>query len=127
MIPINLPSGNYFIVGVPEGARNILIKKNQLRWKINPLKFYWDLLSLPPGAYEIVGKGLCSEITEEEWKGVVERYFPDEQEYLPTAFWNYPQYKDNGPLYDATSTDSGHSLIQSHNQQPDRCVLVKQL
>ena len=123
MIPINLPSGNYLLIPVPGGANQFEMNGNYF------MTFYPDggSATFIGKSYEIVGKGLCSEITEEEWKGVIERYFPDEQEYLPTAFWDYPKYKDNGPLYDATSTESGHSLIQSHHQQPDRCVLVRKL
>jgi len=121
MIPINLPSGNYLIVPVLDPCTDIELTQMKHGSFINycgPMTEGYSI-ALPPGTYEIVGKGLCSEITDEEAVKVVESY-SDQGLFCR-------DYSLGSPVYGLFAIESLNSLIQSHNQQPDRCVLVKQL
>jgi len=116
MIPINLPSGNYLLIPVREGANQFEMNGNYL------MTFYQNggSATFIGKSYEIVGKGLVSECSEKDAKRVVD-----------TDGWKDEGFVDYGncwsQTHSLTALESLHSLIQSHNQQPDRCVLVKQL
>lgn len=44
-----------YSVRLPVGAKKIIVVKNTVRWKMNPLKYWWDQSILPAGNYELKG------------------------------------------------------------------------
>ena len=58
--------GNILLVKVPNGAMNLIIVKDQLRYKTNPLKYWWDLIKLPPGDWQLLRSCTADQLTEED-------------------------------------------------------------
>jgi len=132
--PISLPSGEYLLIAVPSLANELEIFSDILgNSKImftNP-SGHRTIELIGSGNYELVGKGLASEITEDEWKGVVEKktwytsaLSGDGAYHRAGRKTGYRNYPDKVCTL-ATATESGHSLIKSLHHIPDECVLVK--
>lgn len=87
---------------------------------------YWDnsghyeYVELSAGKWELVGKG--SEVTEEQWEGIVDKeYFEDDSEYY------YIYEKDNkvrANLFYDTAVESGLSWLKSLNHDPDTTIIL---
>lgn len=69
---------------------------------------------LPPGQWEYLGKS--DQLSEEQWKGVVEVIEGDEGFYH-----NY----DLTTFREVYATESGHSLLRKHNLEKETTVILK--
>ena len=124
MKKITLPSGEYLMVEVPKDAKEFnvfnpqqpLVQYDYLQYKRNG---FWDNpIRLPKGNYTLIG--LCSEIGEEEAKGIVESQFDTYRNYLDT------DDMDNLSCYTCdTPTESLASLVRSNGMEVDTTVLLK--
>lgn len=73
---------------------------------------------LPPGSYTLVGLG--SELTEEQWKEIIE----DTWESGDFIGWSFRDYSDKHSTFD-TATESGLSLLKSKSLSPNTTVILK--
>lgn len=134
--PFKTTKGSFLAVtGFPEDAKKFCIVGNHLRWKSNLLKFWWDLVVLPPGQWEIIG--WSGELNEEQMKGIVESIHI---ELAPNPYNDfqggydigYVDYENPGE-YAGWQGDAGafskieqsfSSLLQSNNI-PERALILK--
>ena len=120
----------YLLQEVPEGQMYFVIFSNEFRQEIrynkmvSPGKFKAVPIQLPPGNWQIVAR--ASEITEEQAKGIVERF---KSSWGTFYYPEYPLEKTQGarrtkPGYD-TAIESLHSLIRSHGMEVNECLILK--
>lgn len=118
MTPLKLPSGEYLLVEVPEDAKSFVITVVNRKWYYLSADMgdtFKDLGRIPKGKWEEVGKG--SEISEKEWEVIL----PGQNIQKTPFYTNFLNKKG----YFNSATESGHSLIASHNYTPGQVVLLK--
>ena len=102
--------GNYFI---HEGGNGVYLKFNEA------LDFRGSReIKLPPGSWELIG--MCSEIGEDAWKGIVQKW---DKESDRNWFVDY-QWYDGRDFY-TTATESARSLVKSYNHVWERTLILK--
>lgn len=80
------------------------------------------MVKLPPGQWEIIGKG--NEITEEVWAQILVK----EDLYWEMSYRRYPEPGQELAFQEHiadTATESGHSLIKSHGMKPETTLILK--
>lgn len=118
---IQLPSGGYLLVEVPQTSTPIYqysliaIKEAGLSW-LHYLDEYENDVArceeLHGNSCQIIGKG--NELTENQWEEIIER-------------WDSGRYNDYSRHLARvdTATESGHSLIKSHSMKPEQVLILK--
>lgn len=129
MIQTTLKGREVLIVDAPKNAKQIGVGyfngKSALTWKYCG---EWHDEDSIPGTWSIVGPGLCSEVTEEEARGLVERDWwydgQSEDHGLGKVTWyrEYPKELEDSTLLSAI--ESLHSFIRSNGKEPSKCVLL---
>lgn len=121
--PIIQLTENTIGIVVPKGSGGFSVWKaqNSLRgYKKGDLYFGYIFngkactIHLPKGEWEL--PGLADQLSEEQWKGVVEVIEGDEGFYH-----NY----DLTTFREVYATESGHSLLRKHNLEKETTVLLK--
>ena len=117
--------GNFMLIDVPKDAKSFLIKGYWLFYEHNFDRLGLgedEMIDLPPGQWQIVG--IASSLTEEQWKGIVEK---------DTDFPNLPglyKYYESGSLKDiqvsatAQAKTSGLSLLAAHGKKPSTTLVI---
>lgn len=127
-IKATLPSGSYLMIEVEIGGSSFTFygakKIESIKYNTmpSPGKFKGHEIDLPPGQYELVGKG--NEISEEVWNGMVEIISP-ETKTTKCVFRNYCANKYNIIEQFFTGKESGHSWIKSKGMHPERTLILK--
>ncbi len=128
-----LPSGKYLLVDeIPKDAGGVEIPDflmDGCQFITYCVKFGDEIeerdLCLPPGSYELVGKG--DKIDEETWKGMVKGYIYSGK----ISFQAYYDYSEREPIsmddIFSTAVESGISWIKSHGMEPGNVVILKKL
>lgn len=117
MREIQLPSGKYLLVEVPERttAKQFFIHYDRVWVDSTYPKDYFSK-RMPTGQWAIVGK--ASELTEQQWKGIVDRGFYEGN------FCGYPSYELKQFFY-SYAAESGQSLIKSHSMKSETTLILK--
>ena len=134
MTQITLGSNTYLLVELPEGASWIEIDDPLTNQIVYELDGKDDCtLKLPPGSYELIG--LCRDISEEVWRGIVESKKERGGEYNPavghyqSSGWTtwYKNYEHPEPsiCIPNTATESARSLVKAHSMDFNKCVILK--
>lgn len=114
-------------VEVPEDADNFdyFEEKNDLWFELldkNCTPIASDFISLQEGRYSILGRP--EDLTEEQWKGIVERlntFVGDNSQHIDVYVDYYKDYECQ------TATESGLSLLKSKGLNPvEIIILIKQ-
>lgn len=128
----NLNGKNVLLVKVPEGSSGFVVwmpytlgvggKKMNGGIGFNhpdPAITFVEI-EFPEGSYSILGKGLASDVTEEEARGLVERVCRENG-------FRYDNYEnqDEHTMYD-TATASLHSLLTLHGYAKETTVILIQ-
>lgn len=116
MTTLNLSSGEYLLVDVPEDAHNVIVYNGELvdNWADEEMQ---RLKVLPPGHYTLIGKG--SEVSWQDKVGIVEK----EHDGSQTMHWWYKNYiTDN---WTKNIDESFDSLLRSHGKEPGTTVILK--
>jgi hypothetical protein len=93
----------------------------------DPLAEYYDEETLPPGQWSLLGK--ASELTEEQWRGIVDR---DKRktsngliEMEISGFKDYERFGGSSIFrVKSTAIESGLSLLKSHNLAPETTLIL---
>lgn len=91
----------------------------------NELGYEFQRKDLPEGEWEIIGK--ASELTEDQWKEIVERHkfsFMDERRNRQISFKDYRDAEEFEVDCFDTATKSGLSLISSLGKQPETTLII---
>lgn len=116
MKTVSLSTGEWLLVEVPEDSLTV-------DWNITGKWIYLSPLSfrieIPPGQYSIVG--IAKDLTEEQWKGIVEQYGDGYEHYMSDD-----QYEKSDRIdLLATATLSGLSLLSSNGFEKDTCLILR--
>lgn len=136
MVSVNLYSGSYLMVEVPEGTEKMTLRCNN-DCDNGSISFYdiWrqkeTILLIPNGQWKLLG--LAKNLSEEQWEKIVNSdvyVYPDEVgNDWQLFFKDYTDVTQVVPseynLPDATT--SGHSLLKSHNLKPSQTLILKQI
>jgi len=120
MITIELPSGKYLAVTVPEGANTFRIDESGYFLMDIPdsdfnASYYPDDWK-PSGSWQLLG--LAKDLKEDDWKKIVRCY--------GLVMWTNYTHTETGKLFLDTATESGLSLLSKHNLKPETTVILKQ-
>lgn len=117
-------------VVVPESSYMWTVVGNELLMVphigLSARKKYYDL---PPGQWQIVGLG--NQLTEEQWKGIVEWYEDSndssyDPQYNETTYFNvFKDYVTGDEGEVDTATESGLSLLTSKGLKPENTLILK--
>lgn len=125
MKQIQLPSGEYLGVKVPEGAFNFQVHSDgALMWFYD--HFENGGIKLPPGNWEPVG--LASELRPEQWREIVSTHHSIciSKEWMP-VFTDYESENFKNGKWILSATNSGLSLIRSHKMEPETTFICKKI
>lgn len=91
----------------------------------DPLKCGGDMLRLPDGSWELIG--LAKDLTEDQWREVVElmKYKEIDKLYYSFSYKIYGKVKPGGAYGTQKSIESGLSLLKSKSINPDTTVILK--
>jgi len=133
MKEINLPSGRYIAVEVPEGTKSA--SQVHVFAGEDPICFHNEdgqIISAfnPSGSWSLIG--LASELKEEDWKGIVEgveRFVSNGRfQTKIIGFKDYERFEGSSVFKNkSTATESALSLLASHNLNPSTTVIIKNL
>lgn len=129
MTPHNLNGNTVLMVRVPKGSKNFTVIQSHVYFDSPRLEHSIGGVDLPKTTpWEIVGKGLVSEITEGEADNVVHWHcwLDDDGNHFSLSYKDYmdvtqiarTEYKLN------TALESLHSFIRSHGYEPTEIVLL---
>lgn len=123
---IELKGKTCLLVEVPEEAHSFRTDNDFLYMKLRSHDVlddgsseYYEENKLPPGNWRILGSGKASEISESDWKEIVEEfYYP-----LSADIMGYKNYPDMDLLFDAP-TESGLSLLSYNGFKKESTVIL---
>ncbi len=117
MITIELPSGKYLLVTVPEDAHDFMID-DELFYKAYymGLENIGQMIKLPSGSWQLLG--LAKDLTPNQWNDIVEKI------KLPLLVM-YKNYERKSNMLHSP-VQSGFSLLSKHNLKPETTVILKQ-
>lgn len=117
---------DYLLVTVPEGTHDVFIDEGDpnLVFFCDVFgEYFGDSVSLPPGSWQLIG--LASEITEEQWREIVDWYGVGDgsvdEAGVGDIFWCY----DESDFCFDTAIKSGKSLLKYHNLNGNQTVILK--
>ncbi len=121
MKELTLPSGKYLLVdGIPAGKELMLTYVYG-----DPDLLYKDgeggvvfVKTLPLAEWQLIGKG--GEISEEQWKGIVETEYIEDIGHFPI---DYETEESDCSSY----TESGLSLLRSHGMNENTIILKEKV
>lgn len=130
MIQIQLPSGCYLLLTVPENYWAFHFEGDWVHaypvdggGGTKPIGWHTQVPN--PGQWSIIGKG--SELKEDDWKGIV----PEVSGWSRIIYYNHTasgrDYRDIVDTAFDTATNSGLSLISSHNMKPETTLILKKI
>lgn len=124
MKTINLPSGAYYFIKVPQGFFGYEVcntKSDGLWFFVNDRLGKNQWTKLPYGNWELFGK--ASDMTEGKWKEIVEETFGGFGGHIP----GFKDYNPKAIIIDAepleTATKSGLSLLSLHGFDLNTVIL----
>lgn len=104
-----------------DGHDPILVFTSEIQ---DPLHCGGDILKLPPGNWDMIGK--ASELTPSDWEKVIPVHYSntDAMGEFPLIWYrnyNYPNEK----VFTAFAHESGLSLLRKHNLNPETTIILK--
>lgn len=113
----------YLLVSLPDNFRTYGLGIAAMNRGLNyiaydtPNSFVDERIVLPKGNYSIIG--LAKDLTEEQWKGIVES---------KKTFGYRKHDAVNGEYqWTARALQSGHSLLKANNLNPNTTLILKQV
>lgn len=108
-VKIKTEKGEFLAVKVPDEAEDFIVDEDGLNMFQNPPHSDMTLgnIELPPGNWQLIGA--CKELTDEQWKGVVDE----------VSSWGKTYFKNYGGKYSynesMSSAESGMTLLLLNN------------
>lgn len=115
----------YLLVEVPEDATDFVIQKVQgikdkyLIWYSSKIDWAGQTRQyLPSGSYTIIGK--ADQLKDSDWEGIVEWIKPK------VMAGNFKDYLHDGYIV-GSPTQSGLSLLASHDMKAEQVLIIKKI
>ena len=107
-----------YAVEVPDGSKNHVITGNRITWKMNELKFWWDLKPLPPGNYVFLFTTKAAK--EEDYRNLSLKSYGK-------MFFDYTSKLNGLAAHSLTRKESFESLLRSKGLDPSsNFAIIKQ-